>query len=99
MTTVGVYEAKTQLPRLIDEVAKGARVTITKHGVPVAMLVPAAGVRRVAPDDVINALQAFRKGRRLGGRARRARSGPGRRVTGQISRGRWARRGGFRQQA
>ncbi|HEV8642587.1 MAG TPA: type II toxin-antitoxin system prevent-host-death family antitoxin [Methylomirabilota bacterium] len=79
MTTVGVYEAKTQLPRLIDEVAKGARVTITKHGVPVAMLVPAAGVRRVALDDVINALQAFRKGRRLGGRSLRALIAQGRR--------------------
>ena len=40
MKTVGSYEAKTHLPRLLDEVAKGETITITKHGVPVAQLVP-----------------------------------------------------------
>ena len=79
MTRVGVYEAKRQLPRLIDAVAKGAQVTITKHGVPVAMLVPAAGARCVALDAVISALQAFRKGRSLGGRSLRALIAQGRR--------------------
>jgi prevent-host-death family protein len=79
MTTVGVYEAKTQLPRLIDEVAKGARVTITKHGVPVAVLAPAAGTRRVALDQVITALRAFRKGRGLGKNSLRALIAHGRR--------------------
>lgn len=79
MTTVGVYEAKTQLPRLIDEVAKGARVTITRHGVPVAILVPAAGARRVAADQVISALRAFRKGRSLGRSSLRALIAQGRR--------------------
>ena len=37
---IGAYEAKTHLPRLLDEVEKGERITITKHGVPVAVLVP-----------------------------------------------------------
>jgi prevent-host-death family protein len=41
MKSVGSYEAKTHLPRLLDEVAAGETITITKHGVPVAMLVPA----------------------------------------------------------
>jgi prevent-host-death family protein len=40
MKTVGAYEAKTHLPRLLDEVASGETITITKHGVPVAQLVP-----------------------------------------------------------
>lgn len=40
MKTVGAYEAKTHLPRLLDEVANGEEITITKHGVAVAMLVP-----------------------------------------------------------
>ncbi len=40
MKTVGAYEAKTHLPRLLDEVAGGERITITKHGVPIAQLVP-----------------------------------------------------------
>ena len=42
MRTVGSYEAKTHLPRLLDEVASsGEPVTITKNGKPVARLVPA----------------------------------------------------------
>jgi prevent-host-death family protein len=41
MRTVGAYEAKTHLPRLLDEVARGETITITRHGVPVARLVPA----------------------------------------------------------
>ena len=42
MKTVGSYEAKTHLPRLLDEVAATREpVTITKNGRPVARLVPA----------------------------------------------------------
>ncbi len=66
MASVGVYEAKTQLPRLLDQVARGKKITITRHGVPVAMLVPATD-RPIRPvKDVIADLRAFRKGRRLG---------------------------------
>ena len=38
METVGAYEAKTHLPKLLERVLKGERITITKHGVPVAVL-------------------------------------------------------------
>ena len=37
---VSVYEAKTHLSRLIADVEAGAEVTITRHGRPVARLVP-----------------------------------------------------------
>ena len=37
-TTIGAYEAKTHLPRLLDEVEAGATVTITQHGREVARL-------------------------------------------------------------
>jgi prevent-host-death family protein len=40
MDTVGAYEAKTHLSGLIDRVMRGERITIARHGVPVAMLVP-----------------------------------------------------------
>jgi prevent-host-death family protein len=40
MKTIGAYDAKTHLPRLLDEVAAGETITITKHGRPVAILVP-----------------------------------------------------------
>ena len=45
MKTVGVYEAKTHLPRLLEEVRSGERITITKHGVPIALLIPAESGR------------------------------------------------------
>jgi prevent-host-death family protein len=38
---VGAYEAKTHLPKLLERVARGERITITKHGKPVAELIPA----------------------------------------------------------
>ena len=40
MTHVGAFEAKTHLSSLLDQVAVGKEITITKHGNPVARLVP-----------------------------------------------------------
>lgn len=40
MPEIGAYEAKTHLPRLLDRVANGERFVITKHGRPVAELIP-----------------------------------------------------------
>lgn len=60
MRYVGAYEAKTRLPSLLDEVAGGAAITITKHGVPVARLIP---VGRAGTSDVggtISGLRVFR---------------------------------------
>lgn len=79
MIQVGMYEAKTQLPKLLDQVAKGRRITITGHGVPVAMLVPANRADARAVEEVIGALLAFRKGRRLGKLSLRAMVAEGRR--------------------
>jgi len=39
MKQVGIFEAKTHLSSLLDEVEKGGEVTITRHGKPVAKLV------------------------------------------------------------
>jgi len=65
METVGAYDAKTHLPRLLDTVATGKSVMITKHGVPVARLVPAyqQGPR---PDEVIRSIREAREGVTLG---------------------------------
>ena len=66
MTEVGAYEAKTHLSRLLERVASGERITITRHGVPVARLVPAEpGPARPLAETVAE-LKAFRMGRRLG---------------------------------
>ncbi|BEP15801.1 type II toxin-antitoxin system prevent-host-death family antitoxin [Acidothermaceae bacterium B102] len=64
-SSVGAYEAKTHLPRLLDQVERGETVTITKHGREVARLVPV--MPRVAPEAVIAALRAARVGVRLAG--------------------------------
>lgn len=79
MTEVGVYEAKTKLPRLLDEVAKGRRITITKHGAPVARLVPVSRRHARSVEDVVAALLEFGKGRRLGRLSLRAAIARGRR--------------------
>src|SRR5205809_6837492 len=78
MTRVGVYEAKTNLPRLLNRVAKGARITIVRHGVPVAVLVPADDGRTRPLADVIADVSAFGKGRRLRGFSVRAAEAHGR---------------------
>ncbi len=66
MRTVGSYEAKTHLPRLLDEVAGGEEITITKHGVPVAVLIPPPEKKRKSTGEVIEELRELRKGVRLG---------------------------------
>ena len=67
MLRVGAYEAKTRLSQLIDEAAKGEEIIITKHGVPVAALIPVAGPRQKDPQAAIAAIKDFRRGRRLAG--------------------------------
>jgi prevent-host-death family protein len=37
---INVYAAKTQLSRLLEQVERGEEVVITRHGKPVAKLVP-----------------------------------------------------------
>jgi len=67
MKTVGAFEAKTHLSSLLDEVAKGEEITITRHGTPVAKLVSVQQPNRPNIDEVIEKLKAFRKGNRLNG--------------------------------
>ena len=40
MESIGSHEAKTHLPRLLDRVLGGESLTITRHGRPVARLMP-----------------------------------------------------------
>jgi antitoxin (DNA-binding transcriptional repressor) of toxin-antitoxin stability system len=49
------------LPRLLAEVEAGGSVTITKHGRPVARLVPVS-TRSGSPEVVVAALRAARVG-------------------------------------
>lgn len=65
--TVGSYEAKTHLPRVLQEIEQGSEITITRQGKAIARLIPAT--ERV--DDgrlktAVAGLKRFRHGRRLG---------------------------------
>lgn len=54
MRTVGAFEAKAKLSQILTEVEAGGEVTITRHGQPVAKLVPA----------MVHDAEASRAGRR-----------------------------------
>ena len=49
IATVSIYEAKTRLSHLVDRALRGDQVVITRHGRPVARLVPAARPRAARP--------------------------------------------------
>lgn len=55
--TIGSYEAKTHLPRLLDEVVGGEEITPTKHDVPVAVLVLPTGEERRSAREMIEELK------------------------------------------
>jgi len=63
---IGVYEAKTRLTALLDRVEHGEQFTITKHGRPVARLVPVRRSDQERRREAIARLLVFRKGRTLG---------------------------------
>jgi prevent-host-death family protein len=62
MDTIGAFEAKTHLASLLDRVAKGERITITRHGVPAAMLVPVGQAgQALTHQEVVEAMRQLRK--------------------------------------
>ena len=67
MKTVGAYEAKTHLPKLLERVIKGELVTITRHGVPVAVLQPPPSAKKTDPKEVVAELREFRQKLKLKG--------------------------------
>ena len=48
MREIGAFEAKNTLGALLDRVLEGEEIVITRHGKPVARLVPNVGVDRSA---------------------------------------------------
>jgi len=67
METVGAYEAKTHLPKLLERVLKGERITITKHGVPVAVLQPPDPEKTTDTKSIIAELRKLRDKHTLDG--------------------------------
>jgi prevent-host-death family protein len=62
MASVGAFEAKTHLADLLDRVARGERITITRHGVPVALLVPIEEKEaKLSHREIVEGMRALRK--------------------------------------
>jgi len=60
MRDIQASEAKTHLPQILDEVERGQTVRITRHGRPIARIVPEFDRRQAEVDQVITNLQALR---------------------------------------
>lgn len=59
MDDVGAYDAKTHFAELLDRVATGEKITITRYGVPVAVLSPPHKTQRPDMADVLRELRTI----------------------------------------
>jgi prevent-host-death family protein len=67
MDAIGAFEAKTHLSSLLERVAQGESFTITRHGKPVARLVPA---QQRDPERIMATIRRMKEiaaGQTLGG--------------------------------
>lgn len=62
MKTVGAFEAKTHLNELLQRVAKGETIRITRRGVPVANLVPAEEGKKRDVKKIVREIREIRRG-------------------------------------
>ncbi len=67
MITLGAFEAKTHLSSLLERVAQGEEIVITRHGKPLARLIPVAVADNSRVDLAISKLKVLRKGCTLNG--------------------------------
>lgn len=61
MREIQASEAKTHLPQLLDDVERGETILITRHGRPIARLVPEVSRRQVEIDQAIEGIQKLRQ--------------------------------------
>ncbi|HLJ12046.1 MAG TPA: type II toxin-antitoxin system prevent-host-death family antitoxin [Planctomycetaceae bacterium] len=66
MTSVSDYEARTHFSELLDQVARGKRILITRRGRPAALLIPPPEEARKDVKAVIGEMKALRRGNTLG---------------------------------
>jgi prevent-host-death family protein len=65
---VGAYEAKTKFSELLERVENGEEITVTRHGTPVARLVPVRQkLTREERAQLIEDMINDSRGRSLGG--------------------------------
>ena len=61
MREVQASDAKAHLPSLLDEVERGETLIITRHGKPIARIVPEADRRQEDIDEAIEGIKALRQ--------------------------------------
>jgi prevent-host-death family protein len=62
MRSVGAFEARAHLSALLDRVRQGEKITITKHGVPTAMLVPVEESQgKPTHREIVDGMRALRQ--------------------------------------
>lgn len=62
MKSIGAFDAKTHLSELLDRVARGERITITRHGVPAALLIPVEETQqKLTHEEIVERMRALRK--------------------------------------
>jgi prevent-host-death family protein len=60
MREIQASEAKIHLPQLLDDIERGETIVITRHGRPIARLIPEDAIRRDDRVDAIERLKALR---------------------------------------
>ena len=61
MEMIGAYEAKTHLATLLERVERGEHLTITRHGKPVALLIPVVTDRQQARQAAVRIVERRRQ--------------------------------------
>ena len=61
MREIQASEAKARLPALLDEVERGETLIITRHGKPIARIIPEADRRQARIDRALAGIAEFRE--------------------------------------
>jgi prevent-host-death family protein len=61
MERIGIYEAKSRLSKLVEQVEAGHEVVLTRRGRPVAKIVPAQAGAEVDNSAAVDEIIAFSK--------------------------------------
>jgi prevent-host-death family protein len=61
MREIQASDAKARLPQILDDVERGETVVITRHGRPIARLVPEQQRRQEEIDNAVDAILALQR--------------------------------------
>lgn len=64
---ISAFEAKTHFSNLLQRVGEGEKITILKHNIPVALLIPIPSNQKSDIQEILKNMDLFRKGKKIGG--------------------------------